>query len=296
MNLNEQTVNTIEQFTITLSHYAAIDPDNKTPRYVVEPLATDEHGASWNGKSWGAAQEIRIVVTEPIASINFLSSFPDFKWNENDPYRGGTAIVDYVRWQNDYQHVGGYCAFATFTDYWSVALELANVPLSTPEPPAVTTESPADDPEPLTLMQAINAMHEALEQRARDCGTQFYCLKDGSPEWMSKAAMTAHLDEFPNDEVYDAIHDALIAFRDAPHDVDEDTLREQIETIEPEIYTANLLKWVSANLSRQSYVDDAMKEYQPETLHQALAMGMSQWVNEVANALVSAIVDFVDGQ
>lgn len=78
-------------------------------------------------------------------------------------------------------------------------------------------------------------------------------LKDDAPDELVDLIHTAHGDFLPDDFRYEVIHDALCAFADCenPDDV----------RVEADIYNHDLLRWLSSNLKRIGYCDEAQTEF-----------------------------------
>ncbi len=126
-----------------------------------------------------------------------------------------------------------------------------------------------------------------------DSNEHFYKLTDTRPEWLYDLVQSAHDGMFPDDFKYEFIHDALSII--AEDDYDEDRVSESIDS-DVDVYTHRLLSWISSNLGRMSYVDDAVSEYGwPEQgLSQALMQGQYREREEVYNAVCSALDDVDD--
>lgn len=93
-----------------------------------------------------------------------------------------------------------------------------------------------------------------LTTKTRDDGTKFVCQKDDAPDWLNDLCRDAHNDMMPDDFVYSVIEDALDAIIDADGDAEDLFL-------EADSYTRDLLAWLSSNLKRVNYVDEAAEEY-----------------------------------
>jgi len=91
------------------------------------------------------------------------------------------------------------------------------------------------------------------ERISTDTGRAIVIPKDDKPEWIAELCHAAHGDFMPDDWRYEMIQDALteLAESDEP----------DAWNIEPPIYTFDLLKWLSSNLNRVAYCDDAAGEF-----------------------------------
>lgn len=83
-------------------------------------------------------------------------------------------------------------------------------------------------------------------------GDEFVQLSDSAPEFFREIIQSAHGGMAPDDFRYKYIYESAILIGES----DEDSLYDPY--IEPDIYNFDLLKWVSSNLNRVSYVDEAV--------------------------------------
>ncbi len=83
---------------------------------------------------------------------------------------------------------------------------------------------------------------------------EIYTLKDQAPPSLKDLVREAHGDFLPDDFRYETIQDALCALSDGLEDLDEVRL-------EADIYHHDLLKWLSSNLKRIAYCDEAKEEF-----------------------------------
>ncbi len=119
------------------------------------------------------------------------------------------------------------------------------------------------------LTETARALANAFEQKTRDNGDRFYCLKDGRPDWMQEALWAAHGDGdmLPNDWTY------RLAARMAEH-------------------IAERADWLASHLSRAGFVDDASEEYGTPSEGGIMAMigrGIYFELEMIGNALWDAI-------
>lgn len=130
-------------------------------------------------------------------------------------------------------------------------------------------------------------LFDALEVRTRDSGEEFVALKDGAPEWMREAVRSAHGDFGPDNHRYWMIRELASDLHDQGGDTDE------IE-IEPDIYNHDLLAWVSSNLQRAYYVNEAVQSgagggMNDFDLYRALGAGQIEEKREVLNSLSASL-------
>lgn len=114
-----------------------------------------------------------------------------------------------------------------------------------------------------TLHEAATQLSDAFETRTRANGEVFKCLKDGSPEWIEEAVQSAHGDMMPNDWSYRLISHIASSIDEYASDNDIDELRdldsEIIDRAIP-VYTRDQLDWLSSNLERLGYCDQARED------------------------------------
>jgi hypothetical protein len=104
------------------------------------------------------------------------------------------------------------------------------------------------------LAEQAGSWFTSGERKSEDTGRQIRIVKDGAPEWVSDLCHEAHGDMFPDDWRYEFIEDSLerIAEADNPDDA--------LDEIEPDIYNADRLRWLSSHLDRAGYCDQAQDE------------------------------------
>lgn len=108
-----------------------------------------------------------------------------------------------------------------------------------------------------TIQTLAAEASEHFEHAKRDNGTDYVRTKDGAPEWIKALCMAAHDDcgLLPDDWRYTMILDALNALAEAGDSELDDV------TIEPPIYTHELLAWLASNGERVAICDEAAVEY-----------------------------------
>ncbi len=77
-------------------------------------------------------------------------------------------------------------------------------------------------------------------------------LSPGAPKWIQDIVWEAHGDLLPDDYVYEYVYDSFVRISDG---VVGDDFSDHIQ---PDVYTFDLLKWLSSNLIRIEYVDEAV--------------------------------------
>lgn len=89
--------------------------------------------------------------------------------------------------------------------------------------------------------------------RPSDEPERFWVMKARYPGWVRDLAFKAHGDMMPDDFKYETIVQTLEALSEGQNP-DEPSL-------EADVYTKDLLEWLSSNLERAGYVDDAAEEF-----------------------------------
>jgi hypothetical protein len=112
----------------------------------------------------------------------------------------------------------------------------------------------------MTLDQLAHEAYDQFEYAERPDGETFERLKDGAPEWVHELVREAHGEFLPDDWRYDAIKSALAHIYDTgPEDADDVDPHEFADQ-HVDVYTSARLAWLSSNLQRASYVDEAASE------------------------------------
>src|SRR6056297_940996 len=117
-------------------------------------------------------------------------------------------------------------------------------------------------------LSKIERMYYDMQLKARDNGSKFYVYNGDE---FQKLIYKCHMDLFPDDYIYQFIHNILSDLLDAEAETLEDA-EEVIYSIEPEIYTANLTAWLHSNNSRIYYLTEALEEYQCQDGFEALSL------------------------
>ncbi|MFZ2886529.1 MAG: hypothetical protein WA021_01780 [Minisyncoccia bacterium] len=137
------------------------------------------------------------------------------------------------------------------------------------------------------LAKKVSEMFEIQYRLLTPKEESFYCLKQKAPKWVKEMVQHAHGDMPPDDHKYDFIVEALNALADTD-DWDEIQL-------EPDVYNHDLLKWVSSNLTRAEYVNDAVTEFGLDTkdfdLFKVLGYGQYIEKQEVLSVVKDALTD-----
>lgn len=116
------------------------------------------------------------------------------------------------------------------------------------------------------------SMLKSIQTKMREEGPEYVSTIEGRPDWLTEIIHTAHEDMLPDDWKYAFIEEAVNALANTqePNDVN----------LEPDIYNHKLLEWLSSNLTRPGYIDDAVQEFGMAEGKQFDAMqlvGQGQW-------------------
>jgi hypothetical protein len=133
-------------------------------------------------------------------------------------------------------------------------------------------------------------LSDYFEVRKRDNDAAYTCLVDEAPAWLYDAVQAAHGDELPNDWRYATCAAIVEALEDQG---DGDGVADSLV----DVYTYNLLTWLSDNLSRTGYVDEALAEdVWDKSNGVAGLIGAGQYlaICEMVDVLVEAIAENVD--
>lgn len=146
-----------------------------------------------------------------------------------------------------------------------------------PEPAAEAVKAAAEE--------ALNYFHKDV----RTSGEDFY-KTEGEPQWVNDMIHEAHGDMLADDWKYEFVYEALdhITQLDDPDDGPE---------LEPDPYNSSRLRWLSSNLNRASYVDEAMEEFGsgwPEQgVMEAVGIGQLREKEEVFFSVLNSLKEHV---
>lgn len=126
--------------------------------------------------------------------------------------------------------------------------------------------------------KAKEALGWLVSDKARE-GKTF--LRDGAPERVIDLVREAHGDFLPDDYRYEYIKESLELIAQDVEDAEE--------SLEADTYNADLLKWVSSNLNRMAYVDQALEECKCAFLGEYLAIGQLTERQEVFTLVLSSL-------
>jgi len=124
-------------------------------------------------------------------------------------------------------------------------------------------------------------------------GHEKVVFRPGAPEWVEVLVREAHRQGrelmLPDDFRFEFVAEALDAIADAD-DLDDVSL-------EPDESTPKLLAWISSNLTRPSYVDEAIEETGwPGSMLAALAAGQAREKEEVLQLVQDHLEQLAEDQ
>lgn len=142
----------------------------------------------------------------------------------------------------------------------------------------------------MNIQQLADKYYQSFELKTRKNGERFYCVKDDcKDDQLTELIRTAHGDMMPDDYKYQYIHDALEAISEQSND-DNDY------SPEPDIYTRDLLKWVSSNLTRTDYCNQAIEELGCTSFDSILTFGQILERQEVYQSVYQSLTEIVEGE
>jgi len=135
-------------------------------------------------------------------------------------------------------------------------------------------------------------------RKVRDNGEGFYALKDDAPAWLRDAVMDAHDGELPNDWRYETCAHIWASFDADHYAYDEDAYAEIADGL-VDVYTVDLLGWLSRHLDRLGYVEEAAESFGRgdslvDEIRQGQYLCIERMVSAIADAIVVAYGEYVE--
>lgn len=154
-----------------------------------------------------------------------------------------------------------------------------------------------DTTEPAVRSLAEEA-RDCFETAKRDSGETFERIQDGSPEWVSDLTREAHGGMFPDDWRYECIRAALGAIVDAGDDADLDETGHEFADSFVDVYTNRLTGWLSSNVHRPGYCDEAAEEYggEPDGIVSRIQLGQYAEAREVYGIVLGELRERAEEQ
>jgi hypothetical protein len=146
------------------------------------------------------------------------------------------------------------------------------------------------------IIELAQKLSKQFETAKRNDGKEYLRLKDeGHEQWMQDVIFAGHLDTMPNDESYAACQRIIntIAELDASAFEDSEVL-ENLDEIEPSIYTSDLAAWLASNNSYVDYLTEALGELEIKDGFQLLFYAQSIWLREMTDAIVSKLIEIAE--
>lgn len=143
--------------------------------------------------------------------------------------------------------------------------------------------------------QIMKFFANQFQVKERDNGDTFVCLGDSAPSWCQDVCREAHNGLMPDDWRYSWISSAA----DTLADIDPDEWEEQTHEIADgliDVYNGRLLSWLSSNLSRIGYCDEASENGLPREndLINVIQAGQYEEIRETISFLISEIEGLAD--
>ena len=129
--------------------------------------------------------------------------------------------------------------------------------------------------------------YRVVNEQVRD---EIWSTKSDRPEWVHDMVYAAHNGMLPDDWKYATVVESLRALAEYE---DTDQARESIEA---DIYTADLLKWLSSSLRRLEYCDEAARELGIESealMFERIQYGQHWEQDEMFGYVLSALENMV---
>lgn len=139
----------------------------------------------------------------------------------------------------------------------------------------------------MTVQELATEALEYYRQSTAEEREGIYVHTDNAPEWVVDMTRNAHGDMMPDDWKFKFVVEALEAISEADEGEEEDELYEW----EPDVYNHVLLQWVSSNLGRMGYVDEAVDNYGWTDLARALMAGQKTEFEWVAASVLKSLRD-----
>lgn len=141
-----------------------------------------------------------------------------------------------------------------------------------------------------TVQEIANEASRWFITTKRDSGEEFTKTKDGRPQWLTDLIFTAHGDMGPDDWKYDFISKSL----DVIANSSDDDL--ECPTIEADVYTSDLTRWLHSRADRVYYLTEALEEYGMKDGFEALQMAELKEIEEVYYSVLASLQKLVEDQ
>lgn len=139
-----------------------------------------------------------------------------------------------------------------------------------------------------TTLESLAAEAASYFERRTRGDDEIVTLKDNRPEWAQDLTREAHGDFLPDDWRYACIKSALDWLANGG-----DPEAHEWADAEVDIYTGARFAWLSSNLQRQGYCDEAIAEF-GEVEDTASLIGMGQYFE--AQEVMRLVVEFLEAR
>lgn len=144
----------------------------------------------------------------------------------------------------------------------------------------------------MNIQQLADKYYQSFQLKTRTNGERFYCVKDDcQDDQLTELIRIAHDDLLPDDYIYQYIHDALEIISNMSETDDIYDI-----TLEPDCYTRDLLKWVSTNLTRIAYCDEAIEAYGCNDFVNILMTAQTIERENVLHSVYQSLTEIVKGE
>jgi hypothetical protein len=135
----------------------------------------------------------------------------------------------------------------------------------------------------MKITEKANKYSAMFETRKRDNGNSFVVLKDDASEELRESVREAHGEKLPDDWVYGTYADLMERVTEFEIDSVEqlEDARNEIVDNYVDIYTADLLKWLSDDINNVSYLTEVLEEDGAKDGFQLLAMAQYKAIDEI---------------
>jgi hypothetical protein len=138
-----------------------------------------------------------------------------------------------------------------------------------------------------TLLRKAKTARSFLKEYSSKDNRKVVLVLEDAPSWTTDLCRDAHGDMMPDDHKYRFIKESLDAIIESITGGDEGELFTQVE---PDIYAHDLLTWVSSNIMRVTYVDNAVENYgHGESVIDDIGMGQLVEKNEVLDLVTRTL-------
>lgn len=142
-----------------------------------------------------------------------------------------------------------------------------------------------------TIANVAKEMYDNMEWAKRSNGDKFIkCTKD--IEWQRDIIHKTHGNRLPSDDMYERIHDMLGMFLECDTDLQA---MDSICEVESDVYTYDLTAWLHDHIENVYYLTETLEEFGDiKDGFQLLSIAQGKYIQEIGNALVSGIQEYIE--